>query len=158
MSDLQALIDALAVSLRPHAASPVEARRKVTDSTPPANVGEGYGKPNTLSSRRRGGRYPNTYRPRAKDFAGMGPVTTRPAYGSVKPANGERITRPAYGNGKPASRDVEAARAAASDNGYRAWVSARGNLARDAGDVLPAGEMYPRKVTRRGNLGPSPRY
>lgn len=150
MSELSALIANLQVTMRPHAASPVSARRKDTDqATGRANgtVTDGYGKANSLSSRDRGGTYPNTYRPTAKDFAGMTPATTRPAYGSVKPAGGIRLGD---------DRSLEAARAMGEDNGYRAWAAARTNLVRDAGDVTSP--MYPTGRTRAGNLAPSARY
>jgi hypothetical protein len=143
--------------LRPHAKAPVTATRKATDTPPPNGVRDGYGEANTLSSRGRGGRYPNTYRPRAQDFAGMDAATTRPSYGGVKPANGIRVT-------SKATRFVsgvtpEKAKAIGEDNGYRAWVTARTNTERDAGDVLPAsGAHYPADVSPKGNLSPSPRY
>ena len=147
------IIARLSMRLQPHAASPVTVRRLASDSPPPAGVRDGYGKPNTLSSRRRGGRYPNTYRPNARDFAGSAmvtPPTMRPSSdGDVKPAGGIRL-----GDDK----SLEAARSLGEDNGYRAWTSARVNVARDAGDVLPAGTSYPSGRTRSGNLSPSARY
>jgi hypothetical protein len=83
----------------------------------------------------------------------MDAPTTRPAYGSVKPSNGIRVAKDTRAaNGLP----LDKARAAGEDNEYRAWASARGNLARDAGDVIePA---YPAGRSKYGRLSPSPRY
>ena len=88
------VIARLQARYRPRAASPVTVRRRPSDvSTGRANGAQtsGYGRPNSLSSRRRGGKFPNTYRPGASDYAGMDAPTTRPAWGSVKPAGGRKI-------------------------------------------------------------------
>lgn len=141
-----------------HAASPVTARRKVTDTSSGranANQTSGYGAANSLSSRRRGGKYPNTYQPRAKDFAGMDAPTTRPAYGSVKPTNGIRVT-PASRIHTTGGTPLNVARAAGEDNEYRAYVAAVTNLSRDAGDTVSP--MYPVGRSDRGRLAPNPRY
>jgi hypothetical protein len=118
---------------RPHAASPVRATRKPTDTPPPAGLESGYGAANSLSSRRRGGTYPNTYRPGAKDYAGMAevsPPTTRPAYGSVKPSGGIRVTR---------NMPLEPARATGEDNGFRMRAQVRRNTAEAAGEMYSSG-------------------
>lgn len=135
---------------RPHAASPVTTRRKPSDSPPPAGTGERMPNRsrNTMANRAAGARYPSTYRPRAADFAGMLPATTRPAYGSVKPASQRRI-----GLG-----GTEQARADGENAARSAWVAARENTALAAGDILSVGAHYPSKITRGGNLGPSARY
>jgi hypothetical protein len=151
MSELQARIDALAVSLRPHAqSSPVTARRLATDTQPPAGVRDGYGRRNTLSGRKQGGRYPNTYRPRAADFANNPvPATARSSAPNVARTNGIRVA---------GYTSLATARALGDDNAQRMWSSARGNLQRDAGDVLPVGSMYPRDISPKGRLAPSARY
>jgi hypothetical protein len=159
MSELQDRIDALTARMRPHAASPVTATRRATDSAPPAGVRDGYGTPNSLSSRRRGGRYPNTYRMRAADYAGnasgmlRNPVL-RPTAPNVTRTNGLRVARDrTMGGMSPAT-----AKAMGEDNGRRMWSSARGNLQRDAGDAIGTGESYPRGISRTGRLAPSARY
>lgn len=134
-------------------AGTLTARRKSTDtSNGRANASQtsGYGEANSLSSRRRGGIYPNTYRPRAKDFAGMDAPTTRPTYGSVKPSSGIPVTRPAYGSARLSRKALESARATGEDGEYRAWVRERQNTARDAGET--ASPMYPAGRNERGNL------
>jgi hypothetical protein len=149
MSELSDRIAVMETHYRPHAVSPVTARRKVTDTPPPAGVGNRMPNraANTMAGRKQGARFPGTYRPRAADFAGMLPATTRPVFGSVKPSGGRRI-----GN------SAEQARADGENQARSAWVTARANLERESGDVLPAGAHYPRHVTRKGNLGPSARY
>jgi hypothetical protein len=143
MSDLQARIDALAVSLRPHAASPVTARRKSTDSKPPAGA-DNYGTRKNTNANRRNGGGSCFYRAKAEDYAGAAmvtPPTTRPSAANIKPANGVRIT--GYTN-------VQDARVIGTDNEYRAFTAERTNLSRDAGDI-PA-RVYPTNRTARGNL------
>jgi hypothetical protein len=149
VSDLTAAIERMAGHYRPHAASPVTARRKASDTAAPAGVSERMPNRarNTMAGRKQGARFPGTYKPRAADYAGMDAPTTRPAYGSVKPSGGRRIginAEQAHADGENASR--------------AAWVTARANIERESGDVLPAGAHYPRHVTRKGNLGPSARY
>jgi hypothetical protein len=135
--------------LQTHAVSaPVTVRRLDTDSHAPAGADDYGTRKNTMANRRNGGRS-MYYRPKAEDFAGALPATTRPAYGSVKPAGGRKII-----NGS----DLEQTRADSENDAVRGWVSARQNLVRDAGDALPAGSTYPRGMTRRGNLAPSARY
>ena len=154
MSELQARIDALAERMRPHAASPVAVTRLATDSPAPAGVRDGYGRPNSLSGRKRGGRYPNTFRRNAAYYAGnasgmlRNPVL-RPTAPNVTRANGIRV-----------AGDVSArtAKAMGDDNARRAWSSARGNLQRDAGDRIGTGESYPRGISRNGRLAPGARY
>jgi hypothetical protein len=131
--------------LLPRAASPVTVTRKDTDvSSGRANAAQtpGYGAANSLSSRKRGGEYPNTYRPRAKDFAGMLPATTRPAYGGVNPAGGIRINGPATvvrkGERVPSASLIQA-RANGEDNGMRAEVTRRHNLALASGEMPAPG-------------------
>jgi hypothetical protein len=147
---LAEVIARLQERMRPHAVSPVTATRKATDTTvamtggPSGDRGSvldgtrlGTGRRprvNTNANRRNGGRYGGTFRPNAAHFAGN-PV---PAMA--------RTTAPAE------------AEAAGTDGGYRGWASARQNLARDAGDVLDAGESYPTGTTASGRLSPSPRY
>jgi len=116
------------------AASPVTARRKASDaSSGRANASNGHGHyphANSLSSTRRGGRYPNTYRPWAKDYAGMDAPTSRPAWGSVKPVNGIRLGD---------NMTLALARAAGEDNGMRAEVARRHNLALSTGEMPKPG-------------------
>lgn len=135
---------------RPHAVSPVTVRRKPTDSPPPAGTGERMPDraASTMANRAMGARYPGTYKPRAEDFAGMLPATTRPAYGSVTPASHRRI-----GLG-----GAEQARADGENQSRSEWVAAREGVALAAGEVLPVGAHYPRYITRKGNLGPQARY
>jgi hypothetical protein len=150
MSDLQSRIDALAARMRPHAVSPVAVTRKATDTSPPAGVRAGYGRRNTLSGRKQGGRYPNTYRPRAADFANNPvPVTARSSAPNVARTNGIRVA---------GYTSLATARAMGDDNAQRQWSSARGNLKRDAGDATETGESYPRGISRTGKLAPSARY
>jgi hypothetical protein len=92
VSDLSALAARLQGHYRPHAASPVTARRKSTDTPAPNGLAEGYGKPGTLSSRRRGGRYPNTFKPGAAYYAGNAvPATARATAPAVKPSGGRKL-------------------------------------------------------------------
>ena len=134
MSDLDALISRMAGHYRPHAASPATVRRRPSDiSAGRANGTQtsGYGRPNTLSGYRRGGKYPNTYRPDVHAFAGGGPATTRPAFGGdVRPAGGIRVV------GDVSRGD---AGAMAEDNAMRALVTQRQNLAIAAGEVPAPG-------------------
>lgn len=145
------IIARLQVALRPHAqASPVTARRLATDSPPPTGVRDGYGRRNTLSGRKQGGRYPNTYKPRAADLANNPvPATARPSAPNVTRANGIRVA---------GYTSLATARALGDDNAQRSWSSARGNLQRDAGDPIGTGESYPRDISRTGRLAPSARY
>jgi hypothetical protein len=142
------IIARLQERLRPHAVSaPVTVRRLATDSHAPTGADDYGTRKNTTANRRNGGRS-MYYRPKAEDFAGSLPATARPAYGSVKPAGGRKI----------ANGDLEQTRADSENDAVRGWVSARQNLMRDAGDILPAGSTYPRGMTRSGNLAPQARY
>ena len=135
--------------MRPHAVSPITAARKPTDSSPPGGVRDGYGTRKNTNANRRNGGGSCYYRPRAADYAGSLPATTRPSAPNVTCVNGIKVA---------GMVNVQDARVIGEDNGYRQWSAARGNLARDAGDVLPAGTHYPNGLSRRGNLSPSPRY
>lgn len=149
------IIARLSMRLQPHAASPVTASRKDTDTPPPAGVREGYGTRRSTMANRRNGGASVYYRPRAADYAGRLPATTVPSAPSVKPAsNGTRVARDRIAAGMP----LDDARVTGTDNGYRQWCAARANLQRDAGDDIGTGESYPREITARGNLGPSARY
>lgn len=104
---------------------------------------------------------PSTFRPNAEYLAGGLPATTVPSAPSVKPVSGRRIDGPATVIRKKRRVPSDAllrARANSEDNGYRAWMAARTNLERDAGDVLPAGSHYPVGRTASGRLARSARY
>jgi hypothetical protein len=168
---LAEVIARLQERMRPHAVSPVTATRKATDTTvamtggPSGDRGSvldgtrlGTGRRprvNTNANRRNGGRYGGTFRPNAAHFAGNPvPAMARTTAPAVTPSHGIRVagTRVAPGV------TLAEAEAAGTDGGYRGWASARQNLARDAGDVLDAGESYPTGTTASGRLSPSPRY
>jgi hypothetical protein len=163
MSDLQARIDALTISLRPHAqASPVTARRLDTDTPLPVTGGPAGDRGSVLDGTRMSPsgkrRRRNTwstrgtyFRPTAAHFAGNPvPATARATAPDVKRANGIRVA---------GDVSVKTARAIGDDNARRQWSSARGNLQRDAGDpVAERGESYPRGITRNGRLAPGARY
>lgn len=150
MADVIARLTA-ALQPRVRGTSPVVARRKDSDTRAPGGTGERYPHAGTLDSRKRGGTHPATYRPTVAEIAANPvPATARlPFEGSVKPAGGIKLT----GN-----MTVEDARATGESTARRAWVTARANIEREAGDVLGAGERYPRRLTEMGNLGPSPVY
>jgi hypothetical protein len=146
---LSAIMARLEDRLRPHAASPVTARRKATDTPAPNGLAANYGWHRNTNMRTADGGVSPTYKPRAADYAGSIPNARATAPDVVK-VNGIRVV---------GTMTPENARATGEDNARRGWVTARGNLERDAGDVLPdAGAHYPSRVTPRGNLGPSARY
>lgn len=150
MTDLTSAVERMqAHYARPHALpSPVAARRKATDSPAPAPLDPFNELDRTTQRIARPGTNRNaSYRPRAADFAGRDPATSRPAFGSVKPSGGRRI-----GN------DHDQARADSENAARSAWVSARSAIERESGDVLEAGLHYPSAITAKGNLGPSARY
>jgi hypothetical protein len=140
------IIARMQARMRSRAASPATVRKLVTDtSSGRANAGvptSGYGAANSLSSRRRGGKYPQAYRPRAEDYAGMDPVTARPAFGSVKPSGGRKIAGAATvtrrGKRVP-SVPLLQARADSENEGMRQEVTRRYNLALDAGEIPAPG-------------------
>jgi hypothetical protein len=135
---------------RPHAVSPATATRKPGDTPPPAGVRNGYGTRRNTNANRRNGGGSVFYRPRADYYAGNPvPATARPTAPGVNPVHGIRVT---------GFTNVQDARVIGTDNGYRGWVTARANTERDAGDYLPLGSHYPRDLSARGNLAPTPRY
>lgn len=148
------IIARLQERMRPHAVAPVTVRRKDTDTAhgrAGAVATPGYGEASTLSSRSRGGKYPNTYRPRAEDFAGELPATTRPAYGNVKPAGGRKIAGPATvkRNGRRVpGKALLQARADSENEGMRAEVTRRHNLALAAGELPAPGLIKSTPATR----------
>lgn len=146
------------------AASPVTARRKRGDSPAPATgdsgsalqgTREAYGSHPMQRIKRPGTGGPARFRPNAKFFAGALPATTVPNAPRMTPVSGRRIDGPATvmrkGRRVPSDALLQA-RANSADAGVRAWVAARTNTERDAGDVLPAGSHYP------GGRRRSPRY
>ncbi|HEY1705637.1 MAG TPA: hypothetical protein VGG75_38620 [Trebonia sp.] len=109
---------------------------------------------NTNANRRNGGGSVY-YRPDAAYFAGNPiPATARVSAPHITPVAGIKV---AVDPSAPGYRAGDA-RAIGTDNGYRAWVSARGNLTRDAGDIPGGGESYPSGISKRGNLAPTARY
>lgn len=119
-------------------------RKRSTDSPAPvANAdkggalagtrlgGDGKARKRNTNANRRNGGGSVYYRPDAAYFAGNPVIATeRVTAPSVTPAGGTRVA---------GGVTVEDARATGEGNGYRTWVAARENLARDTGDVLPAG-------------------
>jgi hypothetical protein len=146
MSELQARIDALRVSLRPHAADPVTVRRRATDSAAPAGTGESYPRATTLDSRRRGGQVPNTYRMRAADYANGPAPLTRTA-----PGNGARAHTVRIADGGEAM-----AEARAEDARWRGWANARRSAMTGNGATPAPGTSYPSGFGPRGGLAVNP--
>lgn len=92
MTDLSAAIARLQARYMPHVASPGTVRRLATDSPAPSGLATRYPRANTLSSRRRGGTAPNTFKPNAAYFANNPvPATARATAPNVRPAGGRKL-------------------------------------------------------------------
>jgi hypothetical protein len=149
MTDNEPIADILArlqESMRPHAANPVTARRKVTDTPPPNDLAAGYGtRKNTMANVKNGGHGVERDKRLGKLAYDAVPVTARPDFdASVHPSGNRRIAGPATVTRvnadtgqieRVASAALESARASGAHEGMRMQLRAQQNLAIAAGEM-----------------------